>query len=176
MLFVKRTRKRHVASALVVGAIAGVSTSHAADAAPALPRQACTISPWVNLEAATPYKNGMGKVISTGGVWYRLHNGGPLVPAYCGSIQLRIEAQTEISGFWGTNWHSRGHWGFSGNGRTESPWRRSTEQTCREGTHRYRTVTRYEHGFVQFEWQQPVATIVDSFNGSSPLLTCTNGK
>ncbi len=144
------------------------------------PMVSCSVTVWVDLVANQPAKRlptvGAGHIVSTGGVRYTAFYGGPVRPAFCGSIQLRIEAQREVCGFWGCNWRTEGSWGFSGDGRTSSPWTRSATQPCREGTHKYRTRVVYESGSVQFEWQQPVGTRVDSYASKSVTITCVNGR
>lgn len=135
-----------------------------------LPR--CSVHVWTNLEASAPNKVSSSLIRSIGGVWYSAFSGGPTVSAYCGSIALRVEAQSKVCGFWGCSYHSRGDWGYSSDGRTTSPWRRYAYQDCREGTHRYRTKTFFQYGWIQFDWQEPIGSTVSSFSGAEPLLTC----
>lgn len=57
---------------------------------------------------------------------------------YCLVDQVWLRGQTKVCGFWGCNWHTKAS--AAHNGRTSS-WSNSVTQSCRGGTHRYRTQT-----------------------------------
>lgn len=57
---------------------------------------------------------------------------------YCLVDQVWLRGQTKVCGFWGCNWHTKAN--AAHNGRTSS-WSNSVTQSCRGGTHRYRTQT-----------------------------------
>ena len=74
---------------------------------------------------------------------------------YCYQEGGVVLAQTKVCGTFGCNWHTRGDYSEA---VQTTYWSRFAQQPCREGTNRYRTITRFNY------------RIFDVFNGLPALV------